>query len=199
VQAVLVDFGGVLVADLWPAAAADWSLRLGVARADFLAAIFGGNEAGVLLGRTDERAWWELVGRRLGIGRSVLDELIADLACREVWDEELVAYLRSIKGRARVTLVSNAWPDTRRRIEAVGGRGVLDELVLSCEVRVAKPDPAIFELALARSDVGPGEAVFVDDTEENVEAARGLGLRAHRHTGTAGTIEAIEGFLAPVR
>ena len=52
------------------------------------------------------------------------------------WDEELVAYLGGIRDRARVTLVSNAWPDTRRRIEAVDGRGVLDELVLSCEVGV---------------------------------------------------------------
>ena len=195
-KALLVDFGGVLVVDLWPQAAADWSPRLGVEPAEFLAAVFGGHEAGVLVGRTDEPAWWELVGRRLGIEHPVLDELIADLCDREVWDEELVAYLRRIKGRARVTLVSNAWPDTRRRIESVGGHGVLDDLVLSCEVGAAKPDPAIYGLALERAGAGPEEALFVDDAEVNVAAARGLGLAAHRHSGAAGTIEVIEGFLS---
>jgi putative hydrolase of the HAD superfamily len=196
VKALLVDFGGVLVVDLWPGAAADWAPRLGIEPAAFLSALFGGNEAGVLVGRTDEPAWWEVVGQRLGIGRPLLDELTADLARREVWDEELVAYLGRIKDRARVTLVSNAWPDTRRRIESVGGHGVLDDLVLSCEVGMAKPDPGIYELALKRSGVPADEALFVDDAEVNVAAARRLGLRAHRHTGAASTIEAIEGFLS---
>lgn len=195
-KALLVDFGGVLVVDLWPKAAADWGPRLGVEPKDVLAAIFGGNEEGVLVGKTDLAEWWEVVGRRLGIGRVVLDELIADLVRREVWDEELVGYLARARDRARVILVSNAWPDTRHRIEAVGGRGVLDELVLSCEVGVAKPDPGIFEIALARSGVGPEDALFVDDMEVHVEAARELGLGAHRHTEAAATIEVIERFLS---
>lgn len=195
-KALLVDFGGVLVADLWPQAAADWGPRLGVEPGEVLAAIFGGNEEGVLVGKTDMAEWWEVVGRRLGIDRPLLDELIEDLARREVWDEELVAYLSEVKDRAGITLVSNCWPDTRHRIEAVGGHGVLDQLVLSCEVGVAKPDPGIFEIALARSGVGPEDALFVDDMEIHVEAARGLGIAAHRHTGAAGTIEVIDRFLA---
>jgi FMN phosphatase YigB (HAD superfamily) len=196
VKALLVDFGGVLVVDLWPQAAADWAPRLGIEPTDVLAAIFGGHEDGVLVGKTDLPEWWGVVGQRLGIDRTVLDELIADLVRREVWDDELVAHLAGVKDRANVTLVSNAWPDTRRRIEAVGGHGVLDELVLSCEVGVAKPDPGTFEIALARSGVGPSDALFVDDMEVHVEAARELGISAHRHTGAAGTVEAIERFLA---
>ena len=198
-KALLVDFGGVLVVDLWPRAAADWGPRLGVEPAAFLSALFAGDEEGVLVGRTDEPAWWEVVAQRLGIRRPVLDELIADLARREVWDEELVAYLGRVRGRARVTVVSNAWPDTRRRIESVRGHGVLDDLVLSCEVGMAKPDPGIFELALERSGASADEALFVDDAEVNIAAARRLGLGAHRHTGAAETIEAIEDFLSRPR
>jgi FMN phosphatase YigB (HAD superfamily) len=50
--------------------------------------------------------------------------------------------------------------------------------VLSHEVHLAKPDPAIFRLALDRAGVEPDEALFVDDLAVNVEAAQGLGIDA---------------------
>lgn len=50
--------------------------------------------------------------------------------------------------------------------------------VLSYEVGLAKPDPAIFRFALDKAGVEAGEAVFVDDQAVNVEAARNLGIDA---------------------
>ncbi len=50
--------------------------------------------------------------------------------------------------------------------------------VLSHEVGLAKPDPAIYSLALERAGVKTGEALFVDDQAANVEAARNLGMDA---------------------
>lgn len=50
--------------------------------------------------------------------------------------------------------------------------------VLSHEVGLAKPDPAIFRLALSEAGVEAGEALFVDDLTVNVEAARSLGIDA---------------------
>jgi HAD superfamily hydrolase (TIGR01549 family) len=51
-------------------------------------------------------------------------------------------------------------------------------LILSYEVGAAKPDPAIFRLALERAGLKPDEAVFVDDQLANVEAAREIGIDA---------------------
>ena len=62
--------------------------------------------------------------------------------------------------------------------------------------RRGKPDPEIFEIALAAIDCAPDAALFVDDTEENVEAARAVGMEGHLHLDRRGTIEAIDGFLA---
>lgn len=50
--------------------------------------------------------------------------------------------------------------------------------ILSYEVGLAKPDPAIFRLALVKAGVAAGEALFVDDLSINVEAAKGLGIDA---------------------
>jgi putative hydrolase of the HAD superfamily len=50
--------------------------------------------------------------------------------------------------------------------------------VLSCEVNLIKPDSAIYELCLEGLQVTPSEALFVDDKEINVQAARALGITA---------------------
>lgn len=52
--------------------------------------------------------------------------------------------------------------------------------ILSHEVGVRKPDPAIYRKALALSGTAPEETVFVDDLKPNVEAAAKLGMVAIR-------------------
>ncbi len=58
-------------------------------------------------------------------------------------------------------------------------RGLYKEfplVVLSYEVGIMKPDPAIYMYTLSKLDVRPEEAFFVDDLPENVEAARRLDI-----------------------
>ena len=55
----------------------------------------------------------------------------------------------------------------------------------SAEVRLIKPDPAIYEHTLRGLGVAAAEALFVDDREINVEAARALGIRSIQFQSTA--------------
>ncbi len=52
----------------------------------------------------------------------------------------------------------------------------LNGIVASCYLKVKKPDPRIYMHALRRFKASPKEVVFIDDTEENVIAARKLGI-----------------------
>jgi putative hydrolase of the HAD superfamily len=74
--------------------------------------------------------------------------------------------------------------------------GLADEIMLSCEAGVAKPDRRIFELALGRLGAEPGQALFIDDTPGHVAAAQALGMAGHVHTGSQTTVAAIEAFMA---
>jgi putative hydrolase of the HAD superfamily len=56
----------------------------------------------------------------------------------------------------------------------------LDHQILSCEVGLIKPDPAIFHETVKRVGARPEEVLFVDDREANVSAARGTGMVAIR-------------------
>ena len=51
-------------------------------------------------------------------------------------------------------------------------------IVISGEVRLAKPEPAVFEHLLTRHGLRAAETVFIDDMSLNTEAARGVGMRA---------------------
>src|SRR3546814_2935704 len=53
------------------------------------------------------------------------------------------------------------------------------DVLVSGEVRLTKPDPAIYRLALERFDLRAETALFVDDRQANVDSATTLGMRAH--------------------
>ncbi|GAA1926989.1 hypothetical protein GCM10009837_60480 [Streptomyces durmitorensis] len=196
-RGVLIDVGGVLVRDYLPAASAAWGRRLGLSAAAFMAALYEGDESGVLIGRVSADAWWETVRERLRTGPDVIAELRRDLASRETWDEALVAGLRGLRARGVPTaVVSNTWPGLRTRMSQGGLLDVADHLVLSCEAGCAKPDRRIYEIALRLLGVEPADALFIDDTPANGAAARALGMDGHVHTGTAQTLARVEEFTA---
>ena len=56
------------------------------------------------------------------------------------------------------------------------------DIVVSGDVKLLKPDPAIYFLALDRFGLRPGEALFIDDRQINVDGARAVGLHAHLFT-----------------
>ncbi|MCX2933432.1 HAD-IA family hydrolase [Mycobacterium sp. CVI_P3] len=87
---------------------------------------------------------------------------------------DTVEVLRSLKASGLSTaVVSNIAFDIRPAFDTAGTGA--DEFVLSFEVGVVKPDPRIFQIALQRLGVDPGEAVMVGDSDENDGAARNVG------------------------
>jgi putative hydrolase of the HAD superfamily len=60
--------------------------------------------------------------------------------------------------------------------ERLGYDDLFDVSVYSAEIRLAKPDPAYFRTAAELIGVRPGEVVFVDDVEPNVQSARDVGM-----------------------
>jgi len=61
------------------------------------------------------------------------------------------------------------------------------DIVVSGVEKVAKPDPAIYALALARFGLAPGEGVFIDDRADNIAAADTAGLIGHVFVDAADT------------
>jgi HAD superfamily hydrolase (TIGR01509 family) len=73
-----------------------------------------------------------------------------------------------------------SWPAAPRKFPFLD---LLDDVVVSGTEKVAKPDPAIFEIAIARTGLPASDLVFVDDKETNVSAAIEFGLDGVLFTG----------------
>lgn len=75
---------------------------------------------------------------------------------------------------------------------------VFDRQFYSCELGLAKPDPAYFTTILDQLDVKPSTVLFVDDTAANIEGARSVGLNAElfrRHGGRAALEEILRSYV----
>jgi HAD superfamily hydrolase (TIGR01509 family) len=80
---------------------------------------------------------------------------------------------------ARAAAISNSNGSVASVLAAVGLGPYLDFVVDSGEVGIEKPDPRIFEVALARAGVAPAEAAYIGDFYSiDVKGATAAGLRA---------------------
>lgn len=92
----------------------------------------------------------------------------------EVWD--LAARFKG--GGGRTAMLSNCGPEVIERVKAQRPvERYFDALVVSWELGVVKPSPAIYRAALERLGVQPGDALFVDDRAVNVAGAEAVGMR----------------------
>jgi epoxide hydrolase-like predicted phosphatase len=109
-------------------------------------------------------------------------------------DEAMLAAVRAARAAGlRTGLLSNSW-----RAEDYD-RALLEELfdawVISGEVGLRKPDPAIYALAADRLGLAPGELVYVDDLPGNLKPARALGMATIVHRDAAETLPELEALL----
>jgi putative hydrolase of the HAD superfamily len=113
----------------------------------------------------------ELIGRLLAMEREFSETGV------ELW-EDYVPVVRQLRARGTKTaLISNCSHSTRPIVDRLGIAEEFDEILLSFEVGMHKPDPGIYLEALRRlGDIVPERAVFVDDQPAYCDGAAALGI-----------------------
>lgn len=61
-------------------------------------------------------------------------------------------------------------------------RSSFRDIVVSGDVRLIKPDPAIYRLLLERNGLQADDCLFIDDSPKNVAGAEAVGMKAHHFT-----------------
>jgi putative hydrolase of the HAD superfamily len=196
ISAVLFDYGMVLSK---PPAEKDWRALervLGVREKEFQAAYWKYRDAydrGALRAAT----YWETMARDLEkpIDADVLGALIdADTV---VWTRPNVEMMDWAERLNRAGIKTGILSNIGDAME-LGIRGrfpALDEFshqTFSHRLGIAKPDAAIYRHAVEGLGVPAGEILFVDDREENIEAARAEGMVAVQYLGHEGFVEEME-------
>jgi putative hydrolase of the HAD superfamily len=180
IKVVFWDLGGVLVRTEDRTKREQWEHRLGMEPRQLDRLIFGGEmgrKAALGEARVDEV--WEWARQKLDLSPDEGERLAQDFWQGDDLDEELVAFIRGLRAQFQTGLISNAWLELREMLENHWHiDDAFDDLVISAEVGLVKPDPAIYKLALERLNVEADRAIFVDDFTQNIAAAADIGMHA---------------------
>lgn len=127
-------------------------------------------------------------------GKSEVAQATADDA--RMWtrvDPKLLDWQRAVKARGfKTAILSNMGDAVRESIERrFDWISTFDLCVWSYELKIIKPDAAIFRHTLERLGIEAGDALFLDDNAENIAAAQALGIQAIRYKNTAQLSEAL--------
>ena len=196
IEAVVCDWGGVLTTPLFGAFARVQEHQgipfeaLGMAM--WRATQERGENPlyGLERGDMTEEDFLDIVGSalRAELGRDVSMEGFAERYFSFLDpNEDMIAFLRALRSERglRLAMLTNNVREWEERWRAMLPVDELFEVVVdSPSVGLRKPDPRIYELTLERLGL-PGEVcAFVDDLEENCEAARAFGMTAIRFVDT---------------
>jgi putative hydrolase of the HAD superfamily len=200
IKAVFFDVGGVL--EIAPALRdfrvfASWEARLGLSPGEIMSrssCVWAG-------GRTGRLSEAEVSSALAGCLGWSADQVTAFMS--GFWAEylgslndDLARYFRDLRPRYRTGIISNSFAGAREREQAAYRLGELTDLIVySHEAGVCKPDQRIYRLACEMLGVRPEEAIFLDDQDTCVTAARDVGMHAVSYAGNADAIAAIDALL----
>ena len=200
IEAVIFDYGGVLMRTVTWAPRRELEQRLGLETGSIEKIVFESPKwDDVQSGQISYEAFWEDIAQRLDMEIGFSEVLGDTFWSGDRLDENLVDFIRHLRREGYGTaLLSNAPRRLRQWLRELDIVDAFDTILISGEEGMAKPDPAIYELALERLGVVPEEAVFVDDMRENVSAARQVGLKAVRFQGPAPLRKRLRSWKLPV-
>ena len=121
----------------------------------------------------------EAYAKKIPEYREYIDRIYQEMDKMLVQFDYAVSWIQELKERGyRIYILSNwskpaydACKDT-----ALSFLPLVDGVVFSYKELVIKPDKEIYDIICSRYDINPAEAVFLDDTEKNIVAAREFGL-----------------------
>ncbi len=200
IRAVFFDFGGVIVRTEHQAPRQQLAEQFRMDYEDIEKLVFGGGANGsaarASVGEITEEQHWLNVMKALKLPASEVQRVRDEFFGGDVIDRSLLEFLRSLKPKYKVGLISNAWDGLRAYIEKEKFADVFDEMIISAEVGVAKPAEKIYRIALEKLQVKPKEAVFVDDFIENIEACEKIGIKGIRFTDADSALKQLKKLLA---
>lgn len=167
IRALIFDCFGVLTTDSWLAFLDSLPPTADIARARELNRAY---DAGLI----DAETFFCEVEAVTGSRPPDIEQLFGGEVVKNV---PLLDYIRELKADFLIGLLSNISSDwITRQFLTAAEQELFDQMVLSYEVGMTKPDPRVFMMICERLRVGPHEAVLIDDVVRNVTAARNEGL-----------------------
>ena len=180
IRAVIFDFGRVISAQKPESLFHGYEQELGLTSGTINTIMFASSAwQDALLGKMTTAEYWRAIGPQLGLHSL---RQIEDFRRRYYADEKINARVLNLIGRLwgryKLAVCSNSPPGLGQWLTEWDIDQLFDVVFCSGDEGIVKPDPTAYQVTVERLGVKPCEAVLVDDTLENVEAACRYGLKA---------------------
>ena len=111
--------------------------------------------------------------------------------------DQMLELIKDLRANGILTsLLSNSWGGGEDGYPRHLFADLFDDVVISGEVGMRKPEERIFRLAATRLGLSPAECAFVDDVEGNIVAAEAIGFTAVHHEDPVRTRAALSELFA---
>lgn len=177
VKVIAFDFGGVIGsdADEWQTTFIKINKITGLT-ADELQELFIKHWPDLKVGRGNIENFWTEVAKR-----SHLD--VDPKVLRKIYNEnitangKLLSFCKTLKRKYKLVILSN---NTKDWMDEEIGRfklnSIFEKIYSSADLGISKPSREIFEYVFRDLGVKPQEIIFIDNQENNIEAAQALGI-----------------------
>ena len=195
-QGIVFDYGGVISAPQDPTFFSVTRRLLGLDREAILVG-WARYRSELDRGTRSPEELYRLIARDHGL--SPTPETLAEIA-RADYDSwahgnlETLRWARELKAQGfKIGILTNMPPDYEPWFDraAADFRALADAELISGQVHLVKPEPAIYAMMAERMALPPEALCFLDDTERNVVAARACGWQAIHFTTVAAAREAL--------
>jgi epoxide hydrolase-like predicted phosphatase len=182
IRAVLFDFGGVLYHLPDRSWIRRWKRVLNLKDESVLLTMIASPQESKLLmdileGNLPEEEMWNQFAVEFRVRPELMQRIRRGFMSKRRINQQLVKYLASLRDHYITAILSNAGSEARRLFTDVFQfHHIVDEMIISAEERVAKPDRRIYEIAMEKLAIQPHQAIFVDDFPENIQAANDFGM-----------------------
>jgi len=181
-RAVIFDYGMVLSGPPDPKAHAAL-MRITGLPAENLDPLYWADRHAFDEGKLTGEAYWRDILHQAGLtlSPSAVAELMHwDARMWMTLNPAMLAWQGALEASGFLTaILSNIGDSVQQAMEReIKWLTRFDVLVWSYQLRMAKPDPAIYRYTLEKLGTQPEETLFIDDRQENVEAATALGMKA---------------------
>ncbi len=93
-------------------------------------------------------------------------------------NKQVLNLIKKLKRKFKIILISDTIAPHAKINKRRGLFDIFDDVILSNEVKLTKDSEKIFQLALKKNKLKPQECIFIDDVQEFVNNAKGLGIKA---------------------
>lgn len=197
IKTIFFDFGGVIIKAPHHKWVNRWKKVLGIKdQPEILEMLENPQDSqlvkDICLGKIPEDHIWHIMAEKWHIKPALIEQIRRRIFSKRQLNQPIVKFMGELNGQYPIAILSNAGDKARRLMEDTYQLDrIVDDIIISAEEGVIKPDPRIFEIAMARMDAEPETSLLLDDTLENVSAARAFGMQAIQFINHQQAIQAV--------